>query len=96
MADPRDTSISKLLSKIVCAMVDRPEFVVIKSHAAEAGMSFAIDVHRDDVGKIIGRQGRNAKSLHIIVSAVGQKLHRRYVLVVDEPASPPSYLGPTN
>ena len=87
MPDPRDVSISKLLSNIVCTMVDRPEFVVIKTQAAEEGASFSIDVHPDDVGKIIGRQGRNAKSLRIIVSAVGQKLHRRYVLVVDEGAS---------
>jgi hypothetical protein len=71
MPDPRDVSVSKLLSNIVCAMVDRPEFVVIKTHAAEEGASFSINVHRDDVGKIIGKQGRNAKSLRIIVSAVG-------------------------
>ena len=87
MADPRDVSVSKLLSKIVCAMVDRPEFVVIKTHVAEEGASFSIDVHPDDTGKIIGRQGRNAKSLRTIVSAAGQKLHRRYVLVVDEGTS---------
>jgi len=40
MADPRDASASKLLSKIVCAMVDRPEFVVINAHAAEEGASY--------------------------------------------------------
>ena len=57
MPDPRDVSTSKLLSNIVCAMVDRPAFVVIKMHAAEGGASFAIDVHPDDTGKIIGRQG---------------------------------------
>ena len=84
MADPRDVSVSKLLSKIVCALVDRPEFVVIKTHAAEEGLNFSIDVHPDDTGKIIGGRGRNAKSLRIIVSAVGQKLHRRCVLVIDE------------
>jgi len=84
MADPRDVSVSKLLSKMVCALVDQPEFVVIKTHIAEEGASFSIDVHPDDTGKIIGRQGRNAKSLRTIVSAAGQKLHRRYVLVVDE------------
>lgn len=80
----RDITVCKLLHKIVCAMVDRPEFVVIKTLVAEDGASFAIDVHSDDTGKIIGRQGRNVKSLRTIVSAMGQKLHRRYVLVVDE------------
>lgn len=84
MPDPRDVSTSKLLTTIVCAMVDRPEFVVIKMHAAEEGASFVIDVHPDDTGKIIGRQGRNVKSLRTIVGAIGQKLHRRYILVVDE------------
>jgi predicted RNA-binding protein YlqC (UPF0109 family) len=84
MADPRDVSVSKLLSKIVCVLVDLPEFVVIKTRAEEEGASFVIDVHPNDTGKIIGGQGRNAKSLRTIVSAIGQKLHRRYVLVVDE------------
>jgi len=84
MPDPRDVSVSKLLFRMVCELVDRPEFVVIKTHAADEGASFAIDVHPDDTGKIIGRQGRNAKSVRIIVSAIGQKLHRRYVVVVDE------------
>jgi predicted RNA-binding protein YlqC (UPF0109 family) len=55
MPDPRDVSVSMLLSKIVRALVGRPEFVVIKTHAAEEGASFSIDVHPDDVGKIIGR-----------------------------------------
>jgi predicted RNA-binding protein YlqC (UPF0109 family) len=72
------------MHKIVCAMVDRPEFLVIKTHATEDGANFAIEVHPDDTGKIIGRQGRNAHSLSIIVSAMGQRLHRRYVIVVDE------------
>jgi hypothetical protein len=58
MADPRDVSVSKLLSKIVCALVDRPEFVVIKTHPTEEGASFAIDVHPYDTEKIIG--GRDA------------------------------------
>ncbi len=48
MADPRDVLVSELLSKIVCAMVDRPEFVVIKTHVTEEGASLAIDVDPDD------------------------------------------------
>ena len=84
MPDPRDVPVRKLLHKIVCALVDRPEVVVIKMHVTEDGANFAIEVHPDDTGKIIGKQGRNAKSLRTIVSALGRKLRRRYVLVVDE------------
>lgn len=84
LPDPRDVFVSKLLSKIVRALADQPEFVVIKTHVAEEGASFTVEVHPDDTGKIIGRQGRNANSIRIIVSAVGHKLHRNYVLVVDE------------
>ena len=65
MADPRDVSVSALLSKIDCAMVDRPELVVIKTNVPEEGASLAIEVHRDDIGKIIGKQGRSAKLLRI-------------------------------
>ncbi len=83
MPDPRDVSVSMLLYRIVQEMVDQPEFVVIKTNVAEEGACFAIEVHQDDMGKIIGKQGRNSKSLRIALSAIGKKLHRRYVIEVD-------------
>jgi hypothetical protein len=46
MPDPRDVSVSKLLYKIVCEMVDQSQFVVIKTHVTEDGAGFAIDVHK--------------------------------------------------
>ena len=85
MADPRDVSVSKLLSKIVCALVDRPESVEVEEMSQHGNtVHVEVRVAQGDVGKVIGKQGRNAKSLRIIVSAVGQKLHRRCVLVIDE------------
>jgi hypothetical protein len=53
LPDPRDVSISKLLYKIVCAMVDQPEFVVIRTHVTEDGASFGIDVHKRTMSFII-------------------------------------------
>ena len=84
MPDRRDVPVSKLLHNIVNALVDLPEFVIIKNRTAENGMAFAIEVHPDDRGKVIGKQGRNAQSLRIILSAVGRKLHRRYSIEIDE------------
>lgn len=63
MSGPRDVPISKLLHKIVSALIDRPEFLSIKTFATEDGATFTIDTHLDDTGKLIGKQGRNAKSI---------------------------------
>ena len=38
----------------------------------------------EDVGKVIGKQGRTARSLRTILSASGMKLHRRYCLNIEE------------
>jgi uncharacterized protein len=83
LPDPRDVSVYKLLSKIACELVDQPEFITIKMRADEYGARFTIQAHPDDTGKIIGRQGRNSKSLRIILSAIGKKLDRHYAIEVD-------------
>ena len=84
MPDPRDVSVDKLLFKIVVALVDRPEFVVIQTQVTEDGATFTIHAHPDDTGKLIGKQGRNAQSLRIIMSGAGKKLRRRYVVAMHE------------
>ena len=84
MPDPVDISVYKLLLKIVVALVDRPEFVVIKTQVTEDGATFTVHAHPDDTGKLIGKQGRNAQSLRIIMSGAGRKLHRRHVIAIHE------------
>ena len=83
MPDTRDALVAKLLSKIACEIVDQPEFVSINTLVADGGATFTIQSHPDDTGKLIGKQGRNAQSIRIIFSAIGMKLHRRYVIDVD-------------
>jgi predicted RNA-binding protein YlqC (UPF0109 family) len=82
LPDPRDVSVYKLLIKIVGVLVDRPEFVVIKTQVTEDGATFTVHPHPDDTGKLIGKQGRNAQSLRIITSGLGRKLRRRYVIAI--------------
>ena len=84
MSDPRDVSAYNLLFKIVVALVDRPEVVVIETQVTEDGATFTVHAHPDDTGKLIGKQGRNAQSLRIITSGAGKKLRRRYVVVIHE------------
>ena len=47
-------------------------------------MCFSILAHSEDTGKLIGKQGRTAKSLRTILSAIGMKLHRRYTVILEE------------
>ena len=84
MSDPRDVSVYKLLLRIIGALVDRPEFVVIQTQVTEDGATFTVHAHPDDTGKLIGKQGRNAQSLRIIVSRAGRKLRRRYKVAIHD------------
>jgi predicted RNA-binding protein YlqC (UPF0109 family) len=84
LPDPRDVSVYKLLFKIVAALVDRPEFVVIKTQVTEDGATFTVHAHPDDTGILVGKQGRNAQSLRIIMSGAGKKLRRRYVIAIQD------------
>ena len=84
MPDPRDVPVTELLHKIVSALADRPEFLSIKAMPTEDGVAFTVDAHPDDRGKLIGRQGRNAKSIRTLLSAAGAKLRRHYTVVINQ------------
>jgi uncharacterized protein len=86
-SDPRDLSAHRLLFRMISALVDHPSEVAIQAISEEAGATFTIRAHPEDVGKIIGAQGRNARALRTIVSAIGRKQQRRFNLVIDEGAT---------
>jgi hypothetical protein len=89
LPDPRGVQVHKLLHKIVCALVDQPEFVIIKTLVEEDGAAFSIHTHPDDTGTLIGRQGVNARSIRVIVQGAGMKLGRRYVMNIHEESVEP-------
>jgi predicted RNA-binding protein YlqC (UPF0109 family) len=82
--DPRDVPVYHLLHKMICLLVDYPGELAIEAQAEDEGVTFLIGAHPEDVGKIIGAQGRNAKSLRTIVSGIGSKMHRRFTLVIED------------
>ena len=84
LADPTDSSVYNLLFKIVLALVDRTEAVRITQTPQPEGVSFSVVVDSEDTGKLIGKQGRTARSLRIILSAIGMKVRRRYSLDIVE------------
>ena len=74
----------ELITKIVQAIVDRPEEVSVTEIAAEHTSVLELRVAKSDMGKVIGKQGRMAQAIRTIISAASGKVGKRYVLEIVE------------
>lgn len=68
------------LERTACLLVDRPGAVSVEAIEQDGGTLYRICTDPSDVGKIIGKQGRNARSIRIILKAVGMKLKQNLSL----------------
>ncbi|OGX61799.1 MAG: hypothetical protein A2189_06640 [Paenibacillus sp. RIFOXYA1_FULL_44_5] len=75
-----------LITVIAKALVDYPEAVKVHEVENEHSTVYELSVHPDDVGKVIGKQGRIAKALRTVVisAAVKQKKHVSVEIVSDK------------
>ena len=62
---------------IARALVNHPEEVEVRSVEGEQVIMLELCVHPEDVGEVIGRQGRTAEAIRTIFGAAGMKLHKR-------------------
>lgn len=76
---------AQFLEYIVKGLVDHPESVKITRTVDEMGVLLSLDVHGDDMGKIIGRLGNTAKAIRILLRVVGMKNNARVNLKINEP-----------
>ena len=74
----------QLIEDIAKALVDLPEEVEVFVVEGEQTTVLELKVAPSDLGKVIGKQGRTARSLRTIVGAAGMKLDRRYTLEILE------------
>jgi uncharacterized protein len=74
----------ELVNVIAKALVDRPDEVRVDSKVGAPVTVIELRVNPDDLGKIIGRQGRTAKSIRTLLAAVGAKHHKRFTLEIVE------------
>jgi predicted RNA-binding protein YlqC (UPF0109 family) len=72
--------ISNLITGIARALVDSPDNVSVQAVSDNDCTVLRLQVAQSDVGKIIGKQGRTARSLRTILSAASMKVHHRYSL----------------
>lgn len=74
----------QLIEDIAKALVDIPEEVSVREVAGEQVTVLELKVAQSDLGKVIGKQGRTARSIRTILGAAGMKLNRRFTLEILE------------
>jgi hypothetical protein len=73
-----------LIEHIARALVDKPEEVMVTAIEGNQATVLELKVAKEDLGKIIGKQGRTAKSLRTIIGAASGKERRRVILEIVE------------
>lgn len=73
---------AELLEWLARRLVDEPDAVRVETEEREDAIVFHLFVAPDDVGKVIGRQGRLARALRSVVRAGGSRAQERYVLEI--------------
>jgi hypothetical protein len=74
----------QLIEDIAKSLVDIPEEVVVTTVDGEQATLIELKVAPGDLGKVIGKQGRTARSIRTILGAAGMKANRRYTLEILE------------
>jgi uncharacterized protein len=82
--------VRELVLEIAKALVDEPDLVTVESISGPESTVLELRVAQRDLGKVIGKQGRTARSLRTIIGAASMKLHKRHTLEIIEDGLPGS------
>ncbi|EAE8568783.1 KH domain-containing protein [Listeria monocytogenes] len=74
----------ELILSIVKPLVDHPEYVVITPEETDTSLTYKLSVSKEDMGRVIGKQGRIAKAIRTLVYAVGSKNDKKIRLEIIE------------
>jgi predicted RNA-binding protein YlqC (UPF0109 family) len=77
-------SMKELVEMIAKALVDQPEKVAVNEVEGEATTVLELRVAQQDLGKVIGKQGRTARAIRTLLSAASMKVKKRFVLEILE------------
>lgn len=73
-----------LIEQIAKALVDEPDHVSVSQVDGEQTIVLELKVSPNDVGKVIGKQGRTARAMRTLLGAAGMKFHKRFTLEILE------------
>jgi uncharacterized protein len=74
----------ELVESIAKALVDHPNDVQVRSVEGSQATILELRVNPQDLGKVIGRQGRTAKAVRTLLGAAGMKVRKRFTLEILE------------
>jgi predicted RNA-binding protein YlqC (UPF0109 family) len=77
-------AITQAMTTLIKLMVDHPTEVNVRCVSNDDVSSLCISVAHDDLGKVIGRQGRTARSLRVVTAAMGMATKQRIRLDIQE------------
>ena len=76
--------LAELVKFLAVSLVDAPDEVTVEEMEEEGAAVFELTVAEEDLGKIIGKQGRTAKALRAVLNAAASKVRTRAVLEILE------------
>jgi predicted RNA-binding protein YlqC (UPF0109 family) len=71
---------TELVEFLAKSLVDQPDEVNVRTHERGEQTVIELEVAPDDLGKVIGRQGRTARAIRILLTAASGRSRRRYTL----------------
>jgi predicted RNA-binding protein YlqC (UPF0109 family) len=77
-------SMTELIRFIARELVDKPDEVDVQEFDEEGEIVIELHVAEEDLGKVIGKQGRTARAMRNVLSAAGTKRKKRYALEIVE------------
>jgi predicted RNA-binding protein YlqC (UPF0109 family) len=77
-------AMKELIKYMAQALVDNPDMVEVSEVVGEQTSVLELRVAKEDLGKVIGKQGRTAKAMRTILSAASTKIRKRSVLEIIE------------
>lgn len=88
MPNEQAGDVRALVLDIAKALVDEPDLVTVEAVDGPESTILELRVAQRDLGKVIGKQGRTARSLRTIIGAASMKLHKRHTLEIIEDGLP--------
>ena len=76
---------TQFVQYVIQSIVDKPDQVVVERTTDEQGVLITLTVSKEDMGKVIGREGQTAKAIRTLLRVVGMKNDARVSLKINEP-----------